>query len=162
MQRDGMWVTCEERVRQSVGRIASIFDVANYVPVEQAQPKLWRWQAHGAEISYLGSSRKSKNMFKNVRLLRPIGFPPGTLYHRGPDETCAQIVERLSPDVLIEDDCESIGGEAEMAMPHLSAEARADIKTIVVPEFGGTDHLPDDPALLLAWGGAREVAEHAR
>ena len=41
----------------------------------------------------------------------------------------------------------------EMATPHLSAEARARInariKTIVVPEFGGIDHLLDDPAQLL-------------
>ena len=61
------------------------------------------------------------------------------------------MVERLAPDVFIEDDSESIGGEVEMASPHLSATARVHIACIVVPEFGGIDHLPDDPAELMAW-----------
>ena len=89
-------------------------------------------------------------MEKNERLLRSLDFAPGLLYHGGPDESYARVVERVGPDVYIEDDCESIGGEAEMATPHLNAEVRSQITCIVVPEFGGIDHLPDNPAALVA------------
>ena len=154
MQRAGLEATREERVRQSLARDASVFDVANYVPIGEAREKLWRWHAQGAEIAYLGPSRRPENMVKNERLLRSLDFPPGPLYHRGPGETYAAVVERVSPDVLIEDDCESIGGAAEMATPHLDATARARTTAIVVPEFGGIDHLPDDATALAAWGTA--------
>ena len=52
------------------------------------------------------------------------------------------------PDVLIEDDCESIGGAVEMIYPHLPDEARSNITGIVVREFEGIDPLPDDPTTL--------------
>jgi hypothetical protein len=78
-------------------------------------------------------------------------FPPGFLYHRRPDESYAWVVERLRPDVYVEDDGESIGGEVEMATPHLSAEARSRITCIVVPEFGGIGHLPAGLAELTEW-----------
>jgi hypothetical protein len=151
---EGQGVTREERVRQSQQRISSVFDLSSYVPVGQAREKLWRWHDQGARIAYLGPSRRPENMEKNERMLRQLDFPPGTLHHRGPDETYAQVVERLAPDVLIEDDCESIGGEAEMATPHISAMGRKRTACIVVPEFGGIDHLPDDPAELVAWSQA--------
>lgn len=151
MHREAEGVTRAERVRQSQQRIAGVFDVAQYAPVEGAREKLWRWHTLGAQIAYLGPSRKPENMAKNEVLLRHLNFPPGPLNHRGPTETYAEVVERLAPDVYIEDDCESISGEAEMATPHLSPAARARIACIVVPEFGGIDHLPDDPAELIGW-----------
>jgi hypothetical protein len=55
------------------------------------------------------------------------------------------------PGILIEDDCESIGGEPEMTFPQLQPELQASITSIVVKEFGGIDHLPDDLAVLKAW-----------
>ena len=54
------------------------------------------------------------------------------------------------PDVLIEDDCEGIG-PGQITYPQIPSAARARIKSIIVPEFGGIDHLPDDPQALLAW-----------
>jgi hypothetical protein len=150
MHREALGVSREERVRQVQQRIPSVFDISHYVPVGQARDKLWRWHDQGAQLAYLGPSRKPENMEKNERLLRHLDFPPGLLYHRGSDESYAQVVERFGPDVYIEDDCESIGGEAEMATPYLSAEARSQITCIVVPEFGGIDHLADAPAELVA------------
>ncbi|MFL5661861.1 MAG: hypothetical protein ACJ8BW_10990 [Ktedonobacteraceae bacterium] len=52
---------------------------------------------------------------------------------------------------MIEDDCKSIGGEPEMTFPQLQPELQASITSIVVKEFGGIDHLPDDLAVLKAW-----------
>lgn len=46
--------------------------------------------------------------------------------------------------VLIEDDCESIGGGPEMTYPHIRPEIKSQIKSIPVKEFGGIDHLPDE------------------
>ena len=48
------------------------------------------------------------------------------------------------PDLLIEDDCKSIGGEAEMIYPHIDPGKKKFIHSIVVREFSGIDHLPDD------------------
>jgi hypothetical protein len=154
MHGEGVRVSRDERVRQSIERRPSIFDLENYAPVNQAVPKMWSWHTHGVELCYLGPSRMPENMAKNEQILRRLNFPPGALYHRGPTETYTQVVERVAPDIYIEDDCESIGGEVEMATPYLSAAARARINTIVVPEFGGIDFLPDDPQQLLAWGRA--------
>jgi hypothetical protein len=54
------------------------------------------------------------------------------------------------PDVLIEDDCESIGGESEMTYPQLTPALKQRIRSIVVPEFGGIDHLPDELTALIS------------
>ncbi|MFH0780318.1 MAG: hypothetical protein V1928_05745, partial [Parcubacteria group bacterium] len=43
-------------------------------------------------------------------------------------------------DILIEDDCQSIGAE-EIIAPKLDTELK--IHSIIVPEFGGIDQLPD-------------------
>ena len=55
---------------------------------------------------------------------------------------------RVMPDILIEDDCESIGGTFEMIYPNIRSELRFKIKSIVVKEFEGIDRLSDDPQLL--------------
>ena len=57
---------------------------------------------------------------------------------------------REAPDVLIEDDCESIGAD-QITYPQIPPDVRARIKSIVVPEFGGLDHLPDSPQALLTF-----------
>jgi len=53
------------------------------------------------------------------------------------------------PDILIEDDCESIGGESEMTYPHIREDLKQKIKSIVVKEFQGIDHLPDSLTALI-------------
>ena len=50
-------------------------------------------------------------------------------------EEYKDVAERVMPDVLIEDDCESIGGEIEMSYPHIKDELRARIRSVVVKEF---------------------------
>ncbi len=51
---------------------------------------------------------------------------------------------------IIEDDCESIGGEKEMTYPGIKSELKTRIKSIVVKEFGGIDHLPGDVSALVS------------
>ncbi len=55
------------------------------------------------------------------------------------------------PDILIEDDCEGIGGEKEMTYTYIQNDLKSQIKSIPVPEFGGIDHLPDSIEDLLKY-----------
>jgi hypothetical protein len=86
--------------------------------------------------------RKPEHVAKDAAVLERFGFPAGEIFFRQPGETYADVARRAAPDVLIEDDCESIGGEREMTYPHLRPEEQARIVGIVVREFEGIDHLP--------------------
>ena len=48
------------------------------------------------------------------------------------------------PNILIEDDCESIGGDKEMTITHIKLGIKQRIKSVVIKEFGGIDNLPDN------------------
>jgi hypothetical protein len=136
--------TREERVAQvRAGVDPALHDYAAYVPVEGVVAKLRRWQAQGAEITYLSSHRDPADAV----VLEKHGFPPGRIVARGPGESYGDVAEREIPDVLIEDDCESIGA-GEITYPQIRADVRTRITSIVVPEFGGLDGLPDSPDAL--------------
>ncbi len=51
---------------------------------------------------------------------------------------------RLPRDILVEDDCRSIGGADEMTITHVRPEIKTKIKSIVVEEFRGIDNLSDN------------------
>jgi hypothetical protein len=44
----------------------------------------------------------------------------------------------------MEDDCESIGGTEQMTITRVRPDIKNRIKSIVVKENGGIDHLPDN------------------
>jgi hypothetical protein len=145
MHRGALPFSREERVRQAVeGKDESIHDFASYVPVGDVVRKLQGWRAQGAEIVYLSSHRKAEDVEKDKFVLRKHGFPGDQIFYRQSGETYADIAERVMPGVLIEDDCESIGGEVEMTYPHIRQDFKPRIKSIVIREFGGIDYLPDD------------------
>src|SRR5712692_2587983 len=62
----------------------------------------------------------------------------------GNDEQYSDVAERLLPDIIVEDDCASIGGEKEMTYPRIRPSLKTRIKSIVVREGLGIDHLPDE------------------
>lgn len=148
MHAAGAGCTREERVDQVRRRESSVRQFAKYVPIGNAVAKVRTWASQGAEIVYLSSHRRSEQVEQDRLVLVRHGFPRGEVVSRCDEETYADVATRMAPDVLIEDDCESIGGEIEMVYPRLSDELKARIASIVVPEFGGIDHLPDDLALL--------------
>jgi hypothetical protein len=132
----------EQRVAQSrSGGGLGLHDFAAYVPIGGAAAKIRAWAEHGAVISYLSSHRDPTDVETDAAVLRRHGFPPGPLLARGPGESYGQVVERAMPDVLVEDDCESIGRE-EIAYFQLRPDVSSRIVSIIVPEFGGIDHLP--------------------
>jgi hypothetical protein len=130
----------EEIARQAAGEPINFRDE---VPAGSAVEKLHTWKHQGIEIMYL-TSRIRPDEIEDIRyVLSKYGFPEGEAYK--------DVAERVLPDVLIEDDCESIGGEVEMTYPHIRPALRARIKSIVIPEAGGIDHLPDDVAALMGY-----------
>ena len=72
------------------------------------------------------------------------GFPLGRLEFRLEGEGYGEVAERVAPDVLVEDDCESIGGIERMTISQVRTEIRRGIKSWAVREFGGISHLPDE------------------
>jgi hypothetical protein len=146
----GVGVTRSERVAQVRGKHPTVREYAAYVPIGEAVAKLRRWQDAGAVVDYLSSHRNPDDVALDALVLRTHGFPAGRVFARRPGETYGDIAGREAPDVLIEDDCESIG-TGEVTYPQIQPAARARTKSIIIPEFGGIDHLPDDPQALLRW-----------
>ena len=154
MHAGGVGRSRDERVRQvRDGTDPSLRAFASYVPIGLAAERLCAWQRQGAAVSYISSHRRPEDVENDWRVLRAHGFPEGPIHYRAAGEPYAAVAERILPDVLVVDDCESIGGEPEMVAPHIRPEVKAGRTWIVVKEFGGIDHLPNDVAALLRFRG---------
>ena len=143
MHKNGEGKTREERVRQVLDKDLSVFDYISYVPVGNAVKKLKFWQTQGAEILYLSSHETAEDVEKDKSVLEKYKFPKGQIFYRQNGESYKDIAEKITPDILIEDDCESIGGMKEMTITFVRPEIKKMIKSVVVREFSGIDHLPD-------------------
>jgi hypothetical protein len=149
MHQHGLGVTREERVKQVIEGIdSSLRDYASYVPVGHAVEKIRKWQEQGAAICYLSSHTTLADVKKDRLVLQTYGFPEGEVFSRAIGQSYQDLAETVLPDVLIEDDCESIGGEQAMTITHVRSAYKQRITSIVVKEFGGIDHLPDTLAAL--------------
>ncbi len=136
-----------DRVRAGTDLTPAYF--AGHVAIGRAPEKLRAWRRAGATILYLTSRREAREVRTIRDVLKENGFPRGRLLARDEGETYADVAARARPDLIVEDDCESIGGEPEMTYPHLRPDLKRHIRSVVVREFGGIDALPDDPARLL-------------
>ena len=151
MHESAVGHTREEIVKQVKDKEKSVHDYKSYVPVGDAVKKLHNWKKDGTEILYLSSHETMEDVEKDKFVLKKYEFPNGQVIFRQADEQYKNIAERIMPDVLIEDDCESIGGKDEMAITHVKPEIKKKIKSIVVKEFGGIDHLPDKISALIKY-----------
>jgi len=118
----------------------------------QLKTQLIRWingKNQKAEILYLTSRRKEKEIKEIKSVLKKYKFPKGKLLFRLEDEEYKDVPKRVTPDILVEDDCESIEGLNEMTITHVKTEIKKKIKSVVVKEFEGIDHLPDNVNKLL-------------
>lgn len=122
------------------------------IPTPGTAEKLAAWARHGATIVYLSSHRHPDGIRADESVIRRYGFPAGPVHGRGQGEDYGPLAEQLGLDVLVEDDCESIGGTAQTCAGQLSPTGRQSIRCIVLPEFSGLAALPDDPAKLLTPG----------
>ena len=141
-----------ERVRQSRQRDRSVLDFASYVPTEAAVEKLRAWHRHGAAICYLSSHQHAADVELDRAVLTAHGFPAGTVFSRDPGESYAGAARRAGAGIVVEDDCESIGGRSQTIAAGLAREPGRVVTSVIVPEFGGLAHLPDDPGQLTSYG----------
>lgn len=149
MHAAAMSKTREQRVQQVVANDPTVANFRTYVPNGNVVAKLTAWKNQGAQLHYLTSRTIPQEVADIKLVLEKYHFPDHRNLHiRLQEQTYAQVAEQIMPDVLIEDDCESIGGEAEMTYPHLSPAGKKQIKSIVVKEFAGIDSLPDDSTRL--------------
>ncbi|MDP3955134.1 MAG: hypothetical protein Q8Q15_02095 [bacterium] len=109
MHKSGLGKTPQERVKQVEENDPSVKEYESYVPVGKANEKIKLWADHGAEIVYLSSHQSEDDVKKDIQVLGKYDFPDAPVLYRRRKETYAQITERVMPDVLIEDACESIG-----------------------------------------------------
>lgn len=128
----------------------SVHDYSNYIPVGNAVHKLAEWKRQGATIYYLSSRRIKPEIEAIQSVLKKYNFPDAdNLSFRYQEEEYKDVAERIEPDILIEDDCESIGGKIEMTYPYIKPELKNKIKSVVIKEFSGIDSLPDNISELL-------------
>lgn len=118
-----------------------IFDYATYKPIGSSVELIRKWNEQGAEIVYC-TSRKGNQATIIADVLKKYGFCGTKLYYRSENQTYSEIVEHIKPHILIEDDCQSIGGKSQMCISNVNDEIKRQIHSIAVPEFGGIDHLP--------------------
>ncbi len=145
IQREERKIAYDTNVEPPAVEKGSVYDLVNYIPIGDAVNKILGWKKQGADICYLTSRRIKSEIDAIQQVLKKFNFPNSSnLYFRQQVEDYKDMAEKIMPDVLIEDDCESIGGEAEMTYPHIEPKLKAKIKSIPVKEFGGIDHLPDD------------------
>jgi len=141
MHSSGKGHSREKIVQQALEDGESIHNFTTYIPIGSAVEKLTQWEKQGAEICYLTSRTTPDELAAINNVLHRHRFPSGRLFHRLREEHYPGVAERVKPDILIEDDCESIGGKKEMICPFLNK--KSGIRVIVVKEFEGIGHLPD-------------------
>jgi hypothetical protein len=81
---------------------------------------------------------------KIKEILSLYNFPEGQLLHRSDGKEYQDVVEKNLPDILIEDDCESIGGLPMTVYPKIRSDIQKRVFLVSVREFVGIDDLPDD------------------
>ena len=152
MHKNGYGLPREEIVKQVEDKENSIKDYTSYIPIRNASEKIKKWSNDGAMVVYMTSRKKSEEIEVIRNVLKRYNFPDGDLVYRQNNETYANVAEKIMPDILIEDDCESIGREVEMAYPHIKDELKAGIKSVVIKEFSGIDNLPDKVSEIVSSG----------
>jgi len=130
------------------------FNVASYIPIKNSVDIIKSWVRQGAEIIYCTSRKNSKEVNEVKDILTKHNFLGKRLYYREKDQNYKDIVEMVVPNVLIEDDCRSIGGKSQMCITHVTQAVKNKIKSISVKEFGGIDDLPLSLSDLLGWNKA--------
>ncbi len=143
MSKKGLGYSREDIIKQVVNKETHVKNYREYVPVLGAVSKIWKWSLQDAEIIYLTSRKKEEEIDDIKFVLKNFNFPDGILEFRKDNEQYKDVAEKVMPDVLIEDDCENIGWEAEMVYPHIRADLKTKIKSIIIKEFSGIDDLPD-------------------
>lgn len=109
-----------------------------YIPIGKAVDIINSLYQQGNEI-YLCTYVKKNRIKFIASILKYYNIEYTKLVYRDKSENYSDLVEKIRPDVLIEDDCKSIGGENEMCITNVKEEFKKNIKSIIVEEFKGID-----------------------
>jgi len=144
VQKEERNVTYNKGVEPIKVAPGSPYDLETYIPIGNAVNKLTAWEKAGANITYLTSRRIKSEIEIVKKVLKRFKFPGySNICFRKQGEDYKDVAEKVKPDILIEDDCESIGGKKEMTYTFIKPELKKKIKSIPIKEFGGIDHLPN-------------------
>lgn len=125
-------------LKPKYNNILSRISMTTYIPINNAIETLKKWQEEGYEVIYL-TSLKGRRAMKMAQHLDELGFTGSMVGYRQKNQDYATLIKEELPDILIEDNCLSVGGGQNMCYNLLSDELKKEIKHIVVEEFKGID-----------------------
>lgn len=120
-----------------------LFTKYGYKPIGNAVEIVNTWENDGHDI-YLCSYVRNRRYKFIKRIIDFYGMKYTEILCREKGEHYSEIVERIKPDILIEDDCKSIGGQKDWCITNVREEIKARIHSIIVPEFKGIDNVKID------------------
>jgi hypothetical protein len=135
--------------------IFGIYNYKKYVPIKNCVEKIKNWNRQGFEIKYLTSRKNIREVISIKDLLEKYDFPGNYLYFRNKTEEYHNIAEEIMPKILIEDNCKSIGGIKQTTTYKIGKSKKMLIKSILVDEFNGIDHLLDNTRDLIIFEGEK-------
>ena len=124
MHKSALGHTREEIIKQSINKEVAVKNFKDYIPIGNAVNKIKIWKKQGAEILYLTSRRRKDEIQTVKNTINKFKFPKGKLYFREETESYSDVAKRIIPDVLIEDNCESIRREKEMTITYIKQKRR--------------------------------------
>jgi ribonucleotide monophosphatase NagD (HAD superfamily) len=127
-------------LKPKYNNILSRISMTTYIPINNAIETLKKWQEEGYEVIYL-TSLKGRRAMKMAQHLDELGFTGSMVGYRQKNQDYATLIKEELPDILIEDNCLSVGGEQNMCYNLLNDELKKEIKHIVVEEFKGIDDI---------------------
>lgn len=120
--------------------VLHLFSKKGYSPIGNAVNVINDLYEAGNEV-YLISYMKKKRYGYIKSIIDYYNIKYTELLCRDKKENYSDLVEKVRPDVLIEDDCKSIGGEKQWCITNVKEDIRDNIKSIIVDEFKGIDNI---------------------
>lgn len=123
--------------------ILFLFTKYGYKPIGDAVKMVNTWYDSGHEIYLCSYVRKRRYDFIKS-IIDFYGMKYTKILCRKKGETYSEVVENIKPNILIEDDCRSIGGQKEWCITNVNEDIKSHIKSIIVPEFKGINSIRID------------------
>lgn len=117
-----------------------LFSKYGYEPIGKAKQIINDLYNKGNEIYLCSYVRKKRYSFIK-RVIDFYGIKYTKILCRDKKEEYSDLVERIRPDILVEDDCKSIGGEKNWCITNVEETIKKNITSIIVKEFEGIDRV---------------------
>lgn len=117
-----------------------LFSKRGYVPIGNAVKVINNLYNKGNEVYLCSYVRINRYKFiKSIVDYYKINYTE--ILCRDKNEQYSNLVEKVMPDIIIEDDCKSIGGEKQCCITNVKEDIKMNIKSIIVEEFKGIDNI---------------------